>query len=95
MNYGFKHRALADVPKWAGNLHFPYWMIRVEGRNTAKRMKYYRAVQKEKLRLVEAGIPIEHIDAVCKYLVSHKQVNADRLKRILNEPIRQMHLNFA
>lgn len=73
----FKHRALIAIPKWAGNLHFPYWMIRVEGRNQTKRRKYYRAILKEKIRLVESGIPIEHVEAVCKYLVSHKQTNAD------------------
>ena len=94
MIYGFKHRALTDLPKWANNLHFPYWMIRVEGRNQTKRRKYYRAVSKEKLRLVEAGVPIEHVDAVCKYLVNHKQCNADYLKQILSEPVRQMNLQF-
>lgn len=94
MIYGFKHRALTEVPKWAGGLHFPYWMIRVEGRNKAKRRKYYRAVLKEKIRLVESGIPIEHIEAVCKYLVSHKQSAANELIRVLTEPERQLKFRF-
>ena len=94
MTYGFKHRALADVPKWAGNLHFPYWMIRVEGRNKAKCRRYYRAVLKEKIRLVESGIPIEHIEAVCKYLVSVRQTNANKLDLILKQPIKQLQLKF-
>ena len=94
MIYGFKHRALTDLPKWAENLHFPYWMIRVEGRNKAKRRRYYRIVKKEKLRLVELGIPIEHVDAVCRYLVNHKQSNANALNKVLIEPIMQMNLQF-
>ena len=94
MIYGFKHRALTDLPNWAVNLHFPYWMIRVEGRNKSKRRKYYRKVRKERIRLAELGIPIEHIDAVCTYLVSLKQINADKLNSVLNDPIRQMTLPF-
>ncbi|WP_020168410.1 MULTISPECIES: hypothetical protein [Methylotenera] len=94
MIYGFKHRALTEIPKWAGNLHFPYWMIRVEGRNKAKRRRYYRAVLKEKIRLVESGIPIEHVNAVCKYLVSHRKSSADNLDKVLAEPVRQLQLNF-
>ncbi len=86
------HRALIEIPKWAGNLKFPYWMIRVEGRNQASRRRFYRALLRERLRLVEIGIPIEHVDAVCKYLVSHRQSNADNLKKVLSEPIRQLCL---
>ena len=94
MIYGFKHRALTDLPHWAENLHFPYWMIRVEWRNKAKRRRYYRDVLKEKIRLVESGVPIEHVDAVCKYLVSHRQSAAENLRNVLALPINQLHLPF-
>lgn len=94
MIYGFKHRALTDLPKWANNLRFPYWMIRVEGRNKAKRRRYYRAVLKERIRLVESGVPIEHVDAVCKYLVSLRLSSADNLRKVLSEPAKQLNLPF-
>lgn len=94
MIYGFRHRATADLPQWAGVLHFPYWRIRVEGRNATLRRKCYRAIEKEKLKLVEAGIPIEHVNAVCKYLVNHRESSANNLKQVLAEPILQMKLPF-
>ena len=94
MIYGFKHRAVTDLPKWANNLHYPYWVIRVENRNQAKRRRFYRAIEKEKIRLVESGIPIEYVNAVCKYLVSTRKVNAERLEKVLSEPIRQLTLRF-
>jgi len=90
----FHHNAITQIPNWARGLHFPYWMIRVEGRNKTKRRKYYRQVQKEKLRLAESGIPIEHINAVCKYLARHRKSAAEHLKLILSEPIRQLQLPF-
>lgn len=70
MIFGFRHCATACLPHWAGVLHFPYWRIRVEGRNASLRRSCYRAIEKEKLRLVEAGIPIEpvsytHLFCVC------------------------------
>jgi len=94
MILGFRHRASADLPQWAIALHFPYWRIRVEGRNKSLRRRCYRALEKEKLKLVEQGIPIEHINAVCKYLVSHRQSSADKLAKLLAEPILQMQLPF-
>lgn len=95
MIFGFRHCATACLPHWAGVLHFPYWRIRVEGRNASLRRSCYRAIEKEKLRLVEAGIPIEHVNAVCKYLVSHRQSNADKLAKVLAEPIRQLAFDFT
>lgn len=71
-----------------------YWVIRVEGRNVTKRRRSYRAIKKEKLLLVEAGFHFEHVDAVCKYLVSLKQVNADRLDVILKSEPKQLRLKF-
>lgn len=94
MIFGFRHRAYADLPQWAGVLHYPYWRIRVEGRNATLRRACYRAIGRERLRLVEAGIPIEHVNAVCKYLVSHRQSNADKLTKVLSQPISQLLLPF-
>lgn len=45
--------SLLNVP---GQLKEYYWHIRVEGRDKAKRRRYYRYVAKEKLRLAEQGI---------------------------------------
>lgn len=91
---GFHHNALTDVPAWAKQLEYPYWKIRVEGRNKVLRRKYYRMIRAEKLRLVELGYEIELIDAICKYLISHKQVNAKRLEAKLKSPAQQLSLNF-
>lgn len=94
MIYGFKHRATAKIPSWAINLKMHYWIVRVEGRNETKRRRHYRAIEKEKLKLVESGIHFEHVDAVCKYLVSLKQKNADKLRISLNHEPKQLRLNF-
>lgn len=80
---GFHHPALADVPKWASHLNNCYYRIRVEGPSMGLRRKYYRMVRVEKLRLLESGVEIELIYSVCKYLVSFKQINADRINTAL------------
>ena len=69
-------------------------MIRVEGRNKAKKRKHYRMVRAEKLRLVEAGVCVLEVNAVCKYLVSLKQVNADRLEVAFSTETKQMSFDF-
>lgn len=91
---GFTHRAVIDLPEWALALKQPYWRIRVEGRNKVLKRRCYRQIRAEKLRLAELGIEIELIEAVCKYLVSHKQVNADRLKAALESPSKQLSFNY-
>lgn len=68
-----------------------YWIVRVEERNETKRRRHYRAIEKEKLKLVEAGIHFEYVDA---YLVSLKQMNADRLNNVLTSEPRQLKLQF-
>ena len=80
------------LPDWSAELRNLYWIIRVEGRNDAKRMKYYRKVQKEKLRLAELGISQAHILAVCRYLSNFK--NHQNLRRILSEIEPQLAFNF-
>lgn len=94
MIFGFRHSALVDLPQWSRHLKTNYWIIRVEGRNATKKRRAYRAIEKERLRLVEAGIHVEHVDAVCKYLVSLKQVNADKLNIILKSEPKQLRLQY-
>ncbi len=92
--YGFRHRAVTHLPSWAINLKSYYWLVRVNCRNKTTKRKNYILIQKEKLRLVETGIDIAQINAVCKYLVSLKQINADRLECALQtEPI-QLSFDF-
>lgn len=92
--YGFHHRAVYDLPDWTVRLTNLYWHVRMDARNAARLRKHYRAIRKERLLLVEAGIDVEHVNAVCKYLVSLKQINADRLHSILNTEAKQLSLNF-
>lgn len=94
MIYGFRHNGLASLPEWGFYLKQCYWVIRVEGRNATKRRRYYGFIEKEKLRLVESGIHYEHVDAVCKYLVSLKQKNADKLNFVLESEPKQLRLPF-
>lgn len=94
MMYGFRNAGLTDVPEWASDLKHYYWIVRVEKRNEAKRRKYYRKIRKEKLRLVEAGIDAVTLNRVCKYLVSLKEVNAQRLELVLAREPQQLSFNF-
>ena len=92
--YGFKHRATTPVPSWAINLKQSYFIIRVNNRNKTTVRKHYRLIEKEKLKLVESGIDSAQINAVCKYLISLKQANADRLDISLQTEIRQLTFDF-
>ena len=92
--YGFKHRATTPVPSWAINLKQSYFIIRVNNRNKTTVRKHYRLIEKDKLKLVESGIDSAQINAVCKYLVSLKQENADRLYIALKTELKQLKLNF-
>ncbi len=89
-----QHRAEADLPDWAARLNNYYWRVRVEGRNKTIKRSFYRLIRIERLRLVEMGYNIEHVDAVCKYLVSLKQVNAERVMVILESEPKQLRLDF-
>lgn len=92
--HGFHHNALVDLPEWANLLTNHYWRIRVEGRNKTIRRRHYRYVRAEKLRLVEAGICPHKINAVCKYLVSLKQINANRLHVVFQAEFKQLTFDF-
>jgi hypothetical protein len=91
---GFTNRACVDLPSWAALLNNYYWRVRVEGRNKALRRKYYRLIRLERLKLLEAGISASQLNCVCKYLVSLKQVNADRLTAELKADSVQLSFNF-
>lgn len=80
------------LPDWSENLRHLYWRIRVEGRNQAIRRKYYRKVEREKLRLAEMGISQIKIAAVCRYLSNFKNFNV--LKQVLSEPEIQLCFCF-
>lgn len=81
-----------SLPEWSDNLRNLYWHIRAQGRNDAMRMKYYRKVQKEKLRLAEMGVSQVKIAAVCRYLSNFK--NSKNLRIILAEIEPQLAFNF-
>lgn len=90
---GWDDNKYVSLPDWSANLRHLYWVIRVEGRIEAKRRKYYRKVEKEKLRLAELGIDQIKIAAVCRYLCNFK--NANTLRRALAEPETQMSFSFC
>jgi len=93
--FGFHNRSVADLPPWSNALNNYYWRVRVEGRNKTTRRKFYRLIRAERLRLVELGVDAAQINAVCKYLVSMKQVNADRLHVALqSEKCDELNLRY-
>jgi len=67
----------------------------VEGRDKAKRRKYYRRVDKEKLHLVESNIGQELVEAVCRYLAEFNKKAGDRIVELLLEPPTQLKLDFS
>lgn len=88
-------RSDGTIPEWASQLNNYYWRVRVQYRNKTTRRKYYRLIQREKLRLAEAGISMHKINAVCKYLVSLKEVNADRMHIALESEPQQLTFDFG
>ncbi|UOF82924.1 hypothetical protein [Inoviridae sp.] len=80
----FDSSKYVELPEWANDLRNLYWVIRVEGRIESKRRRYYRKVEKEKLRLAELGVSQTKIAAVCRYLCNFK--NASTLRTVLAEP---------
>lgn len=81
------------MPPWSRMLANYYWHIRVEGRHKAKRRRYYRLVEKEKLRLAELGLETELINIMCKYLVRLDAKSANRVLQYIPSP--QMSFNFS
>lgn len=92
--HGFHNRGELPVPFWAKKLANLYYPIRVEGRNKTKRRLYYRLVAAEKLRLAEAGIEQELINAVCRYLSDLKVVSGRRVMNLIQNPSPQSSIRF-
>jgi hypothetical protein len=86
--------ALLDYPNWAKELHYPYWIIRNEGRNKAKRRKAYRQVSKIKLKLVEQGHDINEINKICRYLANHSYTAKYNYENNQNDFNKQLCLPF-
>lgn len=91
---GFHHRGEFDPPEWANNLKNYYWYIRNEGRDKAKRRRFYRLIAKEKLKLAENGIDQELINAMCRYLCDLKPIHAQKVQEIEEKSIIQLRLKF-
>ncbi|MCB5206349.1 hypothetical protein [Methylovorus mays] len=91
---GFYNRGEIDPPEWASKLKNYYWYIRVEGRDKAKRRRYYRLIEKEKLYLAEQLINQEQILAVCRYLAKLDKASGERLLKIINSKNFQMKLDL-
>jgi len=94
MIYGFRHQGGFQQPEWAGRLTGLYWFIRVEGRDKAKRRRYYRYVAKEKLRLAEQGIDQELIRRVCRYLAGLNPNNGQQMHSLMIKPPQQLTFDF-
>lgn len=95
MIYGFKHHAVLDLPEWGRVLSVHYWVVRNSRFNGSKRRKAYRAIKKEKLRLVELGYSIFLVNALCKYLVTLSEVNAKRFEALRDYQDRQYTFDFT
>ena len=92
---GFHHRGEFDPPEWANKLNNYYWYIRVEGRDKAKRRRYYRKIEKEKIRLAEQGLNQVLIKAVCRYLSTLDAASGKRMSDLLINPHPQLNLKLT
>ncbi|WP_148225268.1 hypothetical protein [Methylovorus sp. MP688] len=66
----------------------------MEGRDKAKRRKYYRLISKEKLRLAELGINQKVILQVCRYLSTLKIRDGLLIVDLLESTYVQLCLDF-
>ena len=95
MIYGHHPQADVVLPEWANTLKHYYWFIRVEGKDLAKRRRYYRLIKREKLRLVEhLHLNQDLIEATCRYLSCFNKSSGRKLINLLNEKNIQLTLNF-
>ncbi len=90
-----------DLPDWTNNLKPLYCRLRLSKHNKALRRRYYREIEKEKLRLAEKGVNQEKIRLACRFLCSFSCVRnyqCDSCKRILAfliEPEVQLALDYC
>jgi len=95
MLLGFNRQAEVPLPEWSQRLRNYYWFIRVEERDKAKRRRYYRLIEKEKLRLVEEYLLDQEIlEAVCRYLAGFNRRSGDKVAHLLLEINPQLKLDF-
>lgn len=59
-----------ELPVWTKNLKPLYCRLRLSKYNKALRRRYYREIEKEKLRLAEEGVNQEKIRLACRFLSS-------------------------
>lgn len=83
------------LPSWSIRLANFYVVIRIDGRNSAIRRRWYRKVEKEKLRLAELGVYQPHIRAVARYLSSVRYTRCDYINKTLQEPQIQKCFDFT
>lgn len=95
MLHSLKPQGNVPLPDWASRLTNYYWHIRVEGRDKAKRRRFYRMVGKEKLRLIEVyQLDQEIIDMVCRYLAGLNKQSGERLQYLLLYKNPQLKFDF-
>lgn len=83
------------LPPWTRYLCNCYVVIRVDGRNKTVRRRWYRLVEREKLRLACLGINQKQINGVCRYLSKIDYAACRRVDLLLNEPIYQFEMDFT
>lgn len=89
-----------DLPCWSKVLNPLYCAWRLEKRNNRRRMHWYRLIVATKLDLAEQGVDQEKIRLVCRFLSNTDFMrgafssSADRILHLLNEPDRQLVLEF-
>ena len=83
------------LPPWTRYFCNYYCFIRVDGRNKTVRRRWYRRVEREKLRLACLGINQKQIKGICGYLSKIDYSACRRVDALLNEPIHQLELDFT
>lgn len=81
-----------QLPDWSRNLMNYYVVIRIDGRNKTIRRRWYRKIEKEKLRLAELGVYQPHIIAVARYLSTLNRTVGIKLVKQLREQPKQLVL---
>jgi hypothetical protein len=91
---------MVDLPNWTDNLKPLYCRLRLSKHNGALRRRYYREIEKEKLRLAEEGVNQDKIRLACRFLSNTNYMrgnistNAMEVVEFLNESDKQMILPF-
>lgn len=79
-------------PPWSNHLCNLYWKKRaLRQHDNAGRVYIYRQIAKEKRRLLEAGVDLEEMRLLCRYLANFGDTHAEARFRAYSA---QMRLNF-